>query len=336
MLTIGIPTWNRKKELLSCLSVITNQLYEDKVLIEKVEVFVSDNNSSDETRVEVEKFISNNRLINFNYQRHDKNIGFDRNIDSIFKNSTGDFVWIFSDDDGLIKGAVKKVYNHLINLKNKCEIIFLNYNSYDSKLERLVSDKNPEIFKNIKENTKFSDYNKMFLKTEVLGFSMISSNIFNRKSWNNLFLDNFFNSNIIQCYVQIELYLKGAKIFIINDKIVKYRLDNNETRWTIENDNPFNLVYSAFYLLNYYRGKIGGKIFKTIYTEQMIKTIKGVLYNKTVRKLNLFKISNSFLKCNGYRFSTLVLIFFVFLPKSLIKLIYDLKKIILNRQITCI
>jgi glycosyltransferase involved in cell wall biosynthesis len=93
VLTVAIPTWNRATRLQELLSILSQQLEKDK-LGDCVELFVSDNGSTDSTPDVCREFADCVRSA-----RHSENIGFDANCWSCYQQARGQYVLWFSDDD---------------------------------------------------------------------------------------------------------------------------------------------------------------------------------------------------------------------------------------------
>jgi len=88
------------------LENILDKLYrqiEEYNLVNDVEVIVSNNASSDNTDKMIKRYASR-RLI---YQRHDQNIGPDRNFFSLFPLASGEFTWLLGDDDNFTDDILK-------------------------------------------------------------------------------------------------------------------------------------------------------------------------------------------------------------------------------------
>ena len=117
LLTIGIPTWNRSKELIECLNSINSQLHGNTNLINCTEILISNNASTDNTKSKVLNYSSQYPDLNITYVEHLKNIGFDRNVDNIFKKAKGKYVWTLSDDDLLKENSIKLLLEYLFNFK---------------------------------------------------------------------------------------------------------------------------------------------------------------------------------------------------------------------------
>ncbi len=103
LLTIGIPTFNRGKYLRRCLDAITEQAGNNPA----VEILVSDNCSTDNTK-DIVEFYKNN-YFNVRYFRQEENIGGSNNFKFIYTHATGRFVVAIGDDDYLVQSYVPTV-----------------------------------------------------------------------------------------------------------------------------------------------------------------------------------------------------------------------------------
>jgi len=118
ILSICIPTYNR-------LSAITDQYNFFNTNCNffhkhKIEVIISDNASSYDI---FSVFKNNHSFIKIN--RNDSNVGFNNNLQTAIKNSTGDYIMFLGDDDFLSINALFKVVNIL--LEKKPSAIISNY-----------------------------------------------------------------------------------------------------------------------------------------------------------------------------------------------------------------
>ncbi len=121
LLTILIPTYNRSKKLLRLLNQIDSYLNDDERFSEKIDVIISDNGSIDSTKNDVTDFIKFKK--NFKYFRQNENKGFDNNIKFLYDVAVSEFVWYFSDDDIIFKGAFGEIINSL-TYKNPDILLF--------------------------------------------------------------------------------------------------------------------------------------------------------------------------------------------------------------------
>ena len=103
LLTIGIPTFNRGKYLRRCLDAITEQAGNNPA----VEILVSDNCSTDNTK-DIVEFYKNN-YFNVRYFCQKENIGGSNNFKFIYTHAKGRFVVAIGDDDYLVQSYVPTV-----------------------------------------------------------------------------------------------------------------------------------------------------------------------------------------------------------------------------------
>jgi glycosyltransferase involved in cell wall biosynthesis len=93
LVTIGIPTYNRSRFLIHALTSAVEQDWPE------LEVIVSDNASSDDTRAVCEPFLARYPFVR--YTRHVSNIGAFRNFASVRERARGEYFMWLSDDDWL-------------------------------------------------------------------------------------------------------------------------------------------------------------------------------------------------------------------------------------------
>lgn len=121
LLSICVPTYNRAYRLRVMLEAVLPQVAEHA---DKVELWVSDNASPDDTPRVVEEA---RRLGPFNYSRNESNLGAIANIIRLTGElARGEFVWLLGDDDLLLPGALGRVLERL-EAKRDLDLIYLNF-----------------------------------------------------------------------------------------------------------------------------------------------------------------------------------------------------------------
>lgn len=121
LLSICVPTYNRSNRLRLMLEALLPQVAEHA---DKVEVWVSDNASPDDTPRVVEEA---ERLGPLNYSRNPSNLGVIRNIIRLTTElARGEFVWVLGDDDLLLPGALGRVLEKL-EAHRGLDVIYLNF-----------------------------------------------------------------------------------------------------------------------------------------------------------------------------------------------------------------
>lgn len=109
LLSICIPTYNRAGFLKNALQSIVASV--SAANYHKLEICISDNNSSDSTEPMIAEF-SRTSPINVRYKKNEKNIGASRNFVSAMAMAEGRFINILGDDDELIPGK----YDYILSL----------------------------------------------------------------------------------------------------------------------------------------------------------------------------------------------------------------------------
>ena len=104
LLSIAVPTYNRASLLDICLGRLTDQVRPHGKLIELI---VSNNASTDATREVAAKHRNTHPAIR--YYENPTNAGPDYNIARCFELALGKYIWVFSDDDLLLPGAIDRL-----------------------------------------------------------------------------------------------------------------------------------------------------------------------------------------------------------------------------------
>jgi O-antigen biosynthesis protein len=117
-ISICIPTYNRAKDLNTCLNSIYSQIGNNH----KWEVVVCNNHSTDET----EQVIINYKEVydNLKYYKNDTNIGGDKNILKVTEYANGEYFLWHGDDDFFIAGSLEELFNVAYKNKDKA-LIFI-------------------------------------------------------------------------------------------------------------------------------------------------------------------------------------------------------------------
>lgn len=101
LLTVGIPTYNRSKYFKKCIA----NLYKLVGNMPWVEVFVSNNDSTDDTEEIAKQYL---KYDNFRYYKQPVNI-VGKNFDYLYENALGEYVVACGDDDYYYNGAIYNI-----------------------------------------------------------------------------------------------------------------------------------------------------------------------------------------------------------------------------------
>lgn len=123
LLTIAIPTYNRAKLLDTQLTWLAQAV---KGFEDDVEIFVSDNCSTDNTQEVIEKWKARLSNTTFNSCRNAENIGVMRNIMNCLTSATTKYVWAIGDDDAIQERTISYVINKFKQYDD-VSLLFLNF-----------------------------------------------------------------------------------------------------------------------------------------------------------------------------------------------------------------
>lgn len=104
-LSIGIPTWNRYPFLKKNVDQIIAEIVSTDN--HKIEIFVSDNASEDDTEHYCQALAQ--RYAFFHYCRQEKNKGANANFQNVIQASQGKYIWLLGDDDLIVPGSLEKI-----------------------------------------------------------------------------------------------------------------------------------------------------------------------------------------------------------------------------------
>jgi glycosyltransferase involved in cell wall biosynthesis len=200
-LSICIPSYNRSALLVQALNAIYNQLTLDSLA--KVEIIVSDNASSDNTRDTAAMFHQTHRNLPFSYFCQPRNLGADANIDSLLKSATGDFILLLSDDDILLPGAVDRLLQ-IIAAQPTVDAIGLNVKPFVKTV-----DETSQPIRNDSADRLITD------RDEALGalgtwITFVSALAFRRTAMRSQGYTHRIGSNFIHSYVFLDVLAQGS------------------------------------------------------------------------------------------------------------------------------
>lgn len=123
LLTIAIPTYNRATLLDSQLSWLAQAV---KGFEDEIEIFVSDNCSTDNTQDVIKKWKNNLSNFTFYSRKNAENIGLNGNIMNCLTSASTKYVWAIGDDDPIQDRAISYTINKLRQY-NDVSLLFLNF-----------------------------------------------------------------------------------------------------------------------------------------------------------------------------------------------------------------
>ena len=217
-LSICIPTYNRLQFLKQSLVAITSQVNDNNS--SKVEIIISDNSSTDGTKAYLESFIAKNSSISIKYFRQDSNVGADSNFLKVIEMSRGEFVYLVSDDDILLPGAIDKLLN-CINFNSSLDAICVNYRGF--KLDHTIDS--PPILKIANDKT-IIDRNEVL---ETLGnlITFMSILCFRKSTVDLKSFNNKVGTNFIQSYIFLKVISQENGVLFLSSPLLSMRANNS-------------------------------------------------------------------------------------------------------------
>lgn len=171
LLSVCIPTFNRKDYLRECLDSIKKHGFDGSF-----EVVVSDNASSDGTVKLLNEYIDHLAL---RWIIQDKNIGANLNFDAVVAFAEGEYCWLLGSDDVIEPNAIKHIISLIKSLDT--DILHFGYIQADIALNRLYP-----VYPTADYSASSQDALARYLggmPNMSMLFTFISSFVFRRSLW---------------------------------------------------------------------------------------------------------------------------------------------------------
>ena len=177
-----------------------------KDVLDKIEILISDNCSTDDTQQIVEEAIQGG--FSCTYIRNEINLGMDGNFVSCFRKASGKYVWLLGDDDIIIPNALRKIVDFL-EVNNDLGLVHIYRKKNKISTEEFVYFSNSEKF--IKTISYFTTY--------------ISSNIVNTKYVPQINFEKYMGTWFTLMPLYIKALLTEDKNCLVNFKVVEDAAD---------------------------------------------------------------------------------------------------------------
>ena len=322
LLSIGIPTYNGSKHIKEALDSIVAQI---KGIEQEIEIVISDNASTDETPQIIKEYQSQYPIIR--YFRNEENLGFDKNVDLLFKRAQGKYVWLLSDDDTLEKNSISVLLNKLTEYKNT-SVVFLNYAECDINMKEYPHRQRADIYQDI-----YCENGDIFFQRSKFLFGLISSLVIETEAWNQSDVAKYIGGGFVHVGVLVEI-LQNHSALIISDKLVNLRTpETGNERWRPHGYSA--TLQPGFELVKIFKGMKDLGYEKKTYTYLIDNMYRANL--KTILCVNLYGVNNkkeiavNMIKSYG-RYPTFWLIHLPFLltPHIVFKMLRRIKHFLNN------
>lgn len=217
LLSICIATYNRANYISETLNSIISQLEDD------VELLVVDGASTDDTEDIVRTYIDIDPRIR--YVRLPVKGGVDQDYCIAVDLATGEYCWLFTDDDVMKHGAIETILSLIRNHK-QYSVIVVNAALYSRDLAHPYKDKILNILTNQEYTTISEDQNKFFKNTASY-LSFIGCLIIQRQLWNKRSKKKYLGTEFIHVGVIFQEPIPG-NILVIAKPYISIRLNNSQ------------------------------------------------------------------------------------------------------------
>ena len=232
ILTVCIPTYNGKRRMERGFPLLLEMAAAHADL---VRVYVSDNCSTDDTKVYVQSYIEKYSHL-LSYHCHPTNIGSEENFRSCIRNVTTKYVALIGDDD-ILAPTYFDVVLDLLKHHDSAALVFVNgvniepSGRYSCLRDGLVNYGKPKIYESSAE----------FIRDHLSDPSLISLNVFDRK----LFLESIDLSvgEKYPGYTWLSILFRaimGQKCIYVDSPLI-YVTVSAKCSWAI--DSAWYLVY---------------------------------------------------------------------------------------------
>ena len=193
-ITIGIPVFNGERFMLETLEsakeaiqayvknqISLDELVQDKqnhknLFLEEIEIVVSNNASTDETLAVCTNFKRQNPFIRMQVFSNKENLGFDKNVDLLFRYASGKYVWTLGCGETIHRESLIKIVN-FCRVHNPLNLI-LNYTVYSESKLSITDESMPILGNRLSCGSRDFKYPRYALA--------LSSNVIKRRNWREL------------------------------------------------------------------------------------------------------------------------------------------------------
>lgn len=270
ILSICIPNYNRKKELIRLLYGIINQIREGN-LEKEVSICISDDCSSDDPKQSIDQICRDEIDIDIRFRRNECNQGMDRNfLDSVLM-SDSEYCWLIGNDDLLEEQGILKAVELLKDNKD-IDLLVSPFDIYDENNNYIstiwpLADKRPTIYKTYDSNSRDGLLMKIIHNSGIFGF--LSNVIIRRENWikrKDYYVDKI-GSIFIQMYLNIDTVISGCRYLYTDIKLIRNYPDK-ETNMT--HDRMCRILFGLDDVTEFFFSGEIKKHFKRILTDAYI------------------------------------------------------------------
>ena len=215
MLTVLIPTYNRRQQLTRTLDALNKQ--SDKAF----RIFISDNASNYSIADEILSRYDQNFVQRITVHVHKSNVGADMNIASVLANCETQWGWLLGDDDSIEEYAIETIKKH-ININSQCSAIWFSIS------QKMTDDIIMQSLDNLIDILKLNNFNGDWI--------FMSNKVYNIPETIKYFESMFFRlyTRIPHCIPILDMLKNHEKVCVVNSvQIVKHDPLEHDITWHI-------------------------------------------------------------------------------------------------------
>ena len=294
LISIIIPTYNKKREILPLLRSIQNQSFK------KIEIIFVDDNSNDGTDEIIKKYMMTDSRIKI--KRHDKNKGTLISRNDGAKIAIGKYILFIDPDDMFLKDILEKIYK--IAEKNNTDIVEFQavqlnskneFNEYFTVFNNITEVKQPEL------SYIMYNYTTHELITQSIWGKLIKKTVFikSMKSIRDYYLEQ--NMCLTEGLLMLFAVFQNANSYIYYNKygyLYKYNVKSmtKTKNKTGKTNKSIKNIFLYLEFLNEYTGNDAQKKKMAIYHfERVNDQYRNILIKATEGFDYLWKVLNSYL-----------------------------------------
>lgn len=215
-ISICIPQYNRIELLLTSLRIIEQQTYDD------IEIVISDDCSTDNTREEIEK-LQRDYKYPVRYFRFETNQGYDRNYRKSIELATGEYCFVIGNDDTLHGNDSIAWLVDFLEQNNYPDIGFCNY----------IEDGNNNVIVERALESKVQGSGIECAIQHANSFSFVGGLIYKKETFQKFNRGDHDGSIYAQMYISLLMIAQGSALFTIQKAMVVKDMLNKDGsfRW---------------------------------------------------------------------------------------------------------
>ena len=322
LLTIAIPTFNRKELLKRALESIIPQLNT------KIEILVSDNASNDGTDVMIAESFPMVRYI-----KNENNMGWDYNFLQCYREARGKYVLLLGSDDRLAHGAINYFTGFLED--NDCDLIFVNFRLYDVTKKDIYIKDGIWIKDYINKKDIVTADRNQFIKNAGHSITYMSASVVKKSLVSEVANpERFFETNFIHTCIMLEAVKDKQALFgVITQPLIEANATIGDSEISKAPENETTIFGKCmYYVLCDHAVKCGfsKKQMKKIYLQYLHdypfwKLLLSYRRNSNSKAIDIFW-QDGYPVVKHYPNELIKILIVSIIPKGIIDIVYKIHK----------